>query len=179
MIFKLASGSTCSWIGLYFNRRGLISRSTSSTQGCKLDIDDIAVNLPRVCRQIYAETATMVYSENCFAFRNRSSMYRWLNKRLPAQCGAIRYLMQPYLQAKELWRGSCESRADDLRKVRCPNLVKLEEGDCLDEYLCATPAINLRDYRHRGEDPSSGDESTFYPWMADGEAVSQQGIHQC
>jgi hypothetical protein len=45
----------------------------------------MAVGLPRVCRQLYAETATLIYSENDFAFYTDKAMEQWLSKRLEAQ----------------------------------------------------------------------------------------------
>jgi hypothetical protein len=54
MIFKFAvSPAYSSWTALYYNRRGRISRSGTSTRASKSDLSGMANNLPRVCRQVY------------------------------------------------------------------------------------------------------------------------------
>jgi len=162
MIFKYAVRPTYGWIGLYFNRQNLISRSHSSVQGHKSELKDIAVHLPVVCRQVYAETVTLIYSHNCFAFQSESSMKLWLDKRLLAQREAIRWMMLPCFVYEHRvydgndweWKYETEDVADRMRKI-CPNLIEMEEDDWLDE------CIYLRDYQDRGADPSSGDENPY------------------
>lgn len=94
MVFEFAVRSTRpNWIALCYNHRGLLSRSGTSTRANKSDLRGIAISVPRVCRQIYSETATLLYSENCFAFQSKFAMKKWLSKRLRAQREAICYMM--------------------------------------------------------------------------------------
>jgi hypothetical protein len=169
MIFKYASIPDWSnWIGCYFNERHLISRSTTSTRAHPDEIRELAISLPRVCRQIYAETATLIYSENCFAFRNEPAMNKWLDKRLVAQREAIRWMILPcrvYTRRVfdgDDWTSKREREHITIRaRLRCPNLVEMEEDDWLDECLCATPAMYLFDNRCMVENPSSGDDYMY------------------
>jgi hypothetical protein len=84
MIFKFASRPTWGWISCYSNRRGHISRSGTSTRATSRELKGFAINLPRVRRQIYSDTATLIYSENCFVFQSERAMTKWLSKRLLA-----------------------------------------------------------------------------------------------
>jgi hypothetical protein len=176
MIFKFASQPDWSgWIGCYFNRRGCISRSGTSTRAYKSETRAFAIHLPQVCRQIYSETATLIYSENCFAFQSERAMTKWLSKRLLAQREAIRYMMLPYFVYSRIGRageGWAAKRGRDMvmtrAKLLCPNLVEMEEDDWLDECLTCTPAFDVQDWRSRERYPSSGDEGSQYGFSDSG-----------
>lgn len=64
-------------------------------EGCEYwDIgNSAAIHLPQVCRQIYHETATLVYSSNIFVFRHFDLMNQelkaWVASLIPAQRDAI------------------------------------------------------------------------------------------
>ncbi|KAH5409330.1 hypothetical protein HBI46_172550 [Parastagonospora nodorum] len=169
MIFQYASVPDFpNWIGCYFNARHLISRSTTSTRAHPDHLKQLAISLPRVCRQIYAETATLIYSENCFAFQNETAMNKWLDKRLIAQREAIRWMLLPYrVYERQIFDGNDWTLKRERQNIAgrartiCPNLVEMEEDDWLDECLCASPAIYLLDDRSRGEDPSSGEDFMY------------------
>ncbi|CAO2657064.1 Nn.00g058670.m01.CDS01 [Neocucurbitaria sp. VM-36] len=96
-------------------------------------LKDFAANLPLVCQQIYSETATMIYSENTFAFFSESHAEIWLSKRLLAQRESIRSLMCPrwhisYLKShgsKLVQRKRNSVGFKERVKVMCPNLVEL------------------------------------------------------
>jgi hypothetical protein len=64
MVFKHASRPDYDWIGLIISRRGCVSRRGPSTHLMESRLRDFALNLPRICGQIYAQTATLVYSED-------------------------------------------------------------------------------------------------------------------
>ncbi|EAT88324.2 hypothetical protein SNOG_04564 [Parastagonospora nodorum SN15] len=114
------------------------------------------------------ETATLIYSENCFAFQNETAMNKWLDKRLIAQREAIRWMLLRYrVYERQIFDGNDwtfkRERQNIAGRARtiCPNLVEMEEDDWLDECLCASPAIYLLDDRSRGEDPSSGEDFMY------------------
>jgi hypothetical protein len=62
MIFIYASSFIYYRIDLMINRRGSITRSGFSTHLMQSKRKDLAIDLPRVCGQIYAETGTLIYS---------------------------------------------------------------------------------------------------------------------
>ena len=55
--------------------------------------------LPLVCRQLYAEAATLVYTHNKFSFSNEQTMYAWHRKRqsISAQLYAVSSIIAGYL----------------------------------------------------------------------------------
>jgi hypothetical protein len=166
MIFKYALTPRSSrrniWVGLYYNQRGRISRSGTSTHASRGILKDLAIALPRVCRQIYVETALVLYSENRFAFKRGSAMHKWLSKRIKAQREAIRWMMLPCIayQHGSMERNNWVSRigrkeiTKDAKKT-CLNLVEMVEDNQLDSFLRNSRAF---DGRCRSADPSSGDE---------------------
>ncbi|KAH7069313.1 hypothetical protein FB567DRAFT_614843 [Paraphoma chrysanthemicola] len=122
-----------------------------------------ALPLTRVSRQIYSETATLAYAENCFAFKHEVYMFKWLSKRLLAQREAIRWLMLPSesYRRKEDRRSfspDLEKKAKKVRKT-CPNLVAMEADYALDRILFGSPSRPFKDKRDRDEEPSSEDFS--------------------
>jgi len=169
MIFKYASiPDWSSWIGCYFNERHFISRSAISSRAHPDEIQELAISLPRVCRQIYAETATLTYSENCFAFQSELAMHKWLNKRLVAQRESVRWMILPYrvyagrVFVGNHWTFKPERDSITIRaRVKCLNLVEMEENDWLDECLRLTRISHIFDNRSPRKDPSSG-ESFMY-----------------
>ncbi|KAF1840402.1 uncharacterized protein K460DRAFT_410992 [Cucurbitaria berberidis CBS 394.84] len=163
MIWKFALRSTYGWIDLYYNSIKQISRSGTSTRACETELQDLSISLPRVCRSIYSETATMIYSENTFAFQAEHSMKKWLSKRLLAQREAIRYMMLPCMVYDGEDLAFLDSKAEIQERVAlmCPNFVEMKEDDCLDECLCYTPAMYIMDRRSREMHPSSGDEEPY------------------
>ncbi|KAL5113699.1 hypothetical protein ACEQ8H_008428, partial [Pleosporales sp. CAS-2024a] len=48
-------------------------------------LQNLAVTLPLTCRQIYAETATLMYSQNCFEVNITWGMMSWLRTCIVAQ----------------------------------------------------------------------------------------------
>jgi hypothetical protein len=170
MIYKYAlTPKRAVRVGLYYNRRGRISRSGYSAYARKGIAQDLAVALPRVCRQIYTETATMLYSENRFAFGKEKLMHKWLSKRITAQREAIRWMMLPCgvyeygsmeLAAHGWKMEGCKTREDiakDAMKT-CPNLIEMVEDKGFDKRLRGSRG---QDMRCRFDDPSSGDESVW------------------
>ncbi|KAH7076405.1 hypothetical protein BKA63DRAFT_602209 [Paraphoma chrysanthemicola] len=162
-IFSYAMHAESDWVGLYHNRCDRVSRSGTSTRARRYDIEDLSVPLPRVSRQIYSETATVLYSENCFAFKYQFAMFKWLSKRLLAQREAIRWIILPSNAYEDTYKGErwytspdLELTTNEVRKT-CPNLEEMEEDDTLDRWLFGSPAPLLRDRRNRSEDPSSDD----------------------
>ena len=77
---------------LHFNSHSRYSGSGCSSyihqlwQGC------IGFNLRLVCRQTYAETATLMYRVNCFSFITQKALKKRLSRRLPAELEAIEHL---------------------------------------------------------------------------------------
>jgi hypothetical protein len=161
VIFKYASRPTEGCVELYYNRFGHVSRRGLSTYGKKSELKDIAIRLPGVCRQIYAETATLVYSESCFVFQSEDTMDMWLSKRLLGQREAIRWIMLPgYLRWRKVagaWRQECcrEEIAERVRKT-CPKLVEMERCDWLRKEFIS---LQLRDEELCASWPSSSDNS--------------------
>jgi hypothetical protein len=160
MIYKYAlTPKRANRVGLYYNRRSRISRSGYSAYAHKDIAQELAVALPRVCRQIYTETATMLYHENRFAFGREESMRKWLSKRIRAQREAIRWVTLPRGVYEHSFGGwVCECRANITKNVMkiCPNLIEIVEDKGFDKRLRGR---RCQDGRNRFEDPSSGDES--------------------
>ncbi|KAF1949088.1 hypothetical protein CC80DRAFT_581879, partial [Byssothecium circinans] len=52
--------------------------------------------LPRVCRQIHAETAPIVYSRNTFGFDTLQAMDRWIRNRTSAQLELVTSINVPF-----------------------------------------------------------------------------------
>ena len=161
MIWKFALRPTYGFIGLYHNRCGRLSRSGTSTMISKWERKELAISLPRVCCQIYSETATTLYSQKIFAFR------------LSAPCisgceGAclrnaiIRWLLLSYnVYRNHRHDYTAEQGRQDIEgqvRKECPNLVEMEQDDWPDGCLYATPAYENRNGRRRFSYPSSGDE---------------------
>lgn len=160
MIWKFAVRRTGGgWLGLYYNSHGF-DQHGFSTKINKTELQSLAITLPRVSRQIYSETATMIYSENTFAFQNMRSMNTWLSKRLLAQREAIRYMMVPPMAKYrcvfdgENWkRKEIKVETEERVRILCPSFVEMEEGWLLDDCL-----YHLRG---RGTLSSSGDEAPY------------------
>jgi hypothetical protein len=83
MIFKYAVRADNGTILLCYNKHDEFS--SMGTYVPLRILPYMAFGLPRVCRQLYAETATLVYSENEFAFWTEETMEQWLLRRLEAQ----------------------------------------------------------------------------------------------
>ncbi|KAF1959167.1 hypothetical protein CC80DRAFT_545544 [Byssothecium circinans] len=81
-----------------------------------------ALHLPGVCRQIYSETATMAYGENCFSFWTSGVLLAWLSKRTPAQQEAV-YTLQVggWLRFTQAKKAGLE---DEVKKI-CPKLREI------------------------------------------------------
>jgi hypothetical protein len=128
MIFKHASTASRHWLKIRAYGRG----SERWLGAREDDRYGLAINLPRTCRQIYAETATLMYSQNCFGFQKGAVVTQWLEKRILAQREAIRWLMLPGCMVKSV-------KSEYLIKT-CPKVVKWEkDGDWLrcGECLCS------------------------------------------
>ncbi|KAJ8112266.1 hypothetical protein OPT61_g5329 [Boeremia exigua] len=134
-------------IGLYFNRKGNYSRSGYSTRVQKSMSKHAAFTLPQVCRQIYAETATLIYRVNTFSFATHRGLKKWISKRLPAELEAVEHL--------ELLEGDADERKDVLQQLieaECPNVRSLtQDQNAANEY---------RRYVNPGWDCDSGNIST-------------------
>ncbi|KAF2874968.1 hypothetical protein BDV95DRAFT_564032 [Massariosphaeria phaeospora] len=94
--------------------------------------DDLAIQLPFTCRQLYAETANMVYSLNTFLFVRQYHMEEWLAKRLPVQ----RELIEQITVCTDYMSATCggyPTRMSVLRsaflaaKPMCPNLKRVTD----------------------------------------------------
>ncbi|KAF1932386.1 uncharacterized protein M421DRAFT_290872 [Didymella exigua CBS 183.55] len=106
---------------LYYNSHIEIFRSGFSSHVYKRWHEPIAFSLPQVCRQIYAETVTLIYTINRFSFATHYAMSKWLSKRLPARLEAIKHL-------ELLDEEDDEERADvlqQLKDISCRNLCSL------------------------------------------------------
>lgn len=55
-------------VELYYNGFGELSMSGYSTYCSRAMLRFLGLRLPQVCRQIYSETATVLYRENNFSF---------------------------------------------------------------------------------------------------------------
>mgnify|MGYP004510318145 CR=1 FL=1 len=151
MIFRYAMRSRFD-IELYDNRRGELSRSGNSTRPPKSLPRFLGLSLPRVCRQIYSETATMVFRENTFSFATRKALDLWLARRLPAQREAI--IRLELLQYDEEGRAKV---ANELKKKLCPNLRSISQDEL--------GAVFIADMRWRRRDWECSDVSTDDdPW---------------
>lgn len=137
MIFKFAvklesRESGHNWVGCYFDAEGKISRwQRHSFVHCE-DKLLMALSLPGVCRQIYTETATLLFSQNTFAFDSEFSMDSWLNRRLIAQRESIKYLILPkYVRVDYHTWEDVDITEELTARVRetCPNLVELIGGN--------------------------------------------------
>lgn len=89
----------------------------------------IAVSLPRVCRQIYAECGTVMYSQNAFGFRMSANIERWLSVRLPVQLLAVRRIYLRPHPMKDFKTYSGKGFDDFLSRILnlCPNLELVEK----------------------------------------------------
>jgi hypothetical protein len=133
MIFKYAAQKDDEYWGyprgirLIFNKLGKISHSGTSVYEPRSTPKNTSVGLPRVCRQIYAETAKLTYSENDFVFITVKASERWLSKRLVAQREAISRLCVLGL--------SNDSKKALMAKISpmCPNLTVLAAGPYMEE----------------------------------------------
>ncbi|KAI4616532.1 hypothetical protein J4E80_005806 [Alternaria sp. BMP 0032] len=86
------------------------------------------IALPRVCRQIYSETATLVYSGNLFSFNNVFELNRFVASRKHAQLEAMTMIMV------DISWGAFQSGSEALKMVlkslgRCKGLKKLYMGE--------------------------------------------------
>lgn len=108
-------GGTREW--RYLNSDNDVFRSTRAN-----------IALPRVCRQIYSETATLVYSENLFSFNNVFELDRFVASRKHAQLEAMTMVMV------DISWNAFKSGSDALEMVlrslgRCKGLKKLYMGE--------------------------------------------------
>jgi hypothetical protein len=69
IIFKLASSRRDGWIALYYEPSTKPFIDHSSYHMGKTILERPTVTLTRVCRQIYADIAPLIYSQNCFSFQ--------------------------------------------------------------------------------------------------------------
>lgn len=109
---------------------------------------DAAFQLPQVCRQLYAETATKCYAENDFTFFRPEEMRQdyahflqvWLKQRLPAQARVIRSL-----SLKKVFR--CFFRYCSRRSCSCIH-VKQKQAERLIKKFC--PQLKTIDHKAFG-----------------------------
>ncbi|KAF1946289.1 hypothetical protein EJ02DRAFT_394491 [Clathrospora elynae] len=142
---------------LYKRTRGLLSLKTTKALE-RITIANATnsplLRLPPEIRNMIfkyaAKTATLVYSENKFAFIRVKAMERWLSNRLPAQCEAIEHLVVSSFGVYD--------RQVLVNKIRaiCPNLRVLREASWMEEYLDGVCSCCRRDFDFPGE-LSSGD----------------------
>lgn len=92
MIFKLALTTETANINLYYNGLGYLSKGGNATRASRRIVKRLDMQLPQVCRQIYTETAVVVYKDNRFTFATEKGMRIWLRRRLPAQLEVIERL---------------------------------------------------------------------------------------
>lgn len=123
MIFEMAVYKP-SRIMLYFDRFGDYSGSGMSTRIRKWALPCFAPNLPQVCRQIYAETATLIHRVNRLSFATERGLKKWLSKRLPAELEAIEHLELLDRRAEELGHVFQE-----LKDGPCINLRSLTQNE--------------------------------------------------
>ena len=68
-------------------------------------------NLPRTCRQLYAETATLLYARSTFVFWSSFYLRAFVQARVPAQLCALREVeldgWVPYKQTARLTLDKC------------------------------------------------------------------------
>ncbi|KAF9699565.1 hypothetical protein EKO04_002325 [Ascochyta lentis] len=153
-------------VELYFIRLSRCSISGYSSHSHKTLPRHIGLKLPQVCRQVYAETAILVYRVNRFSFVTKQSLTKWLSKRLPAQREAIEHL--------ELFEGNIEdidkgkTVFQELKETSCPNLRSLTQDKA------TMNKVRLRQQRamwrwERGDDGfiSGDDEETWVEMMYD------------
>ncbi|KAF2847848.1 hypothetical protein T440DRAFT_455523 [Plenodomus tracheiphilus IPT5] len=158
---------------MYKHNKGLVSLRTSKDNSSMRPgphlLEDMAITLPRVCRQIYFETATLLYSENLFTFASVKNLRKWLSKRILAQREAIRYIFLPrsayyhfnppggriipmtYDERIEAHRPYVEHEVNRA----CPNLFALEDDEFLDD---RSSDEEPWDITSRFMYPSSGDD---------------------
>jgi hypothetical protein len=106
----------------------------------RASLQTLAVALPCVCRQIYAETATLTYSENVFCFLVGNAMLRWLSMRIPAQCEAIRSMI--FYRHSSLEAERCH--IIKFAKKKCTNLGMFRVSETTD-YLYSKCVVRLID----------------------------------
>lgn len=142
---------------LYFNSHSDFSGSGFSSYVHKKWRARIAFNLPQVCRQIYAESATLICSTNKFSFATYKAMSKWLSKRLPAQLEAIKHL-------EVLERDDDEEREDILQQLKdysCPNLRSLTKSDATAEAIAPIQAFAQEEWRGKRGYISTDDEELW------------------
>jgi hypothetical protein len=165
MIFCLVVHKKDHWtrgIDLCTNKHGQESRSGTSTHMYMRPsyLLITGFRLPQVCRQIYAETATLVYAENTFNFATAKGLKISLSRRLLAQRMAIRRLVLPTWQLE----GKDGFRKEVARM--CPNLVSLEASSRLDgrfEFTGSRISIRMA-----GDGSMSSGDSDVDRFMYDG-----------
>jgi hypothetical protein len=109
---------------LHFNWFSRYSSSGYSSYIHKKSYASVGFNLRLVCRQAYAETATLMYRLNKFSFTKRKALKKWLSKRLPAELEAIEHL--------ELLEGDAPERTrlfQELKSSLCPNIRTLTKNE--------------------------------------------------
>jgi hypothetical protein len=120
-------------INCVYSSSGLFSRSQICTSARQAQLNKVAIHLPQTCRQIYHETATLVYSANAFNFYNARAMWKWVGNRLVAQREAIRYVTLSSHAYKDEYvmeggkRRKVASALEQNLRLLCPNLVYVEE----------------------------------------------------
>ncbi|KAI8940032.1 hypothetical protein NX059_003754 [Plenodomus lindquistii] len=167
-IFCIAMTAQHRNISLCFSSQGRVSRSMKSSHPDSELTKEIALALPRVCRQIYFETATLLYSENTFTFPRVPALKKWLSRRILAQREAIEFIYLPrsaYYYSNipgPLVPMSSDARVAVNRpyvetkiKQLCPNLVSMQQDDFLDNYSSEAEMWNNTS---RIRDPSSADD---------------------
>ncbi|KAF2442168.1 hypothetical protein P171DRAFT_487423 [Karstenula rhodostoma CBS 690.94] len=91
------------------------------------------VALPRVSRQIYAETVTMFYAQNTFCFWTPGHLRKWLKQRILAQREAIRILYlydRPYRYDRRVRQSWGETNPEVAMYPGFPRLVQEVKRSC-------------------------------------------------
>ncbi|KAF2464044.1 uncharacterized protein BDR25DRAFT_99113 [Lindgomyces ingoldianus] len=91
-------------------------------------VQQYAFGLLQTCRQIYAEAATLVYSENTFVFQEANLVQRWLRRRLPAQKMVVESIKVPRRYYERIAYGTIPRTSANFPALKFLVIVKdLEE----------------------------------------------------
>lgn len=87
---------------------------------CPLGFVRPTFQLPRVCRQIYVESAPYIYTLNTFAFHSVATFDRWIKNRCLGQKRLIASLDVPRTYARLYRSGFCKSF-----RTKFPNISRI------------------------------------------------------
>ncbi|KAJ4372459.1 hypothetical protein N0V83_004233 [Neocucurbitaria cava] len=132
MIWKFAMRSSGPDIPIDFDDTAHLPKSADKFPAASHEtLKELAISLPRVCRQVYSEAATMLYSENLFSFKHGFVLSAWLERRILAQREAIRkvalsldfHANYTLSQGDDLMFQQHKADIEEEIRLLCPNFV--------------------------------------------------------